>query len=714
LSQNIRIIPTLEILASWRQNFWWNSGCALRAFDVQGKGRFVDMAHGRPAKRRRITPPIGSNAVSETIQSTDLFDRAADWDLEQIYEQRSRSRKQESTRLPIKTVEGRIQHVEETVVSEDEESFLGSGSATSDGIETPPTDGVDETPAIPLREQIVAAKEELARIAVLLNEDPEEHAGSFKKLANIAAPTSNPTIRKLALATQAAVYKDVIPGYRIRAYTDEDVGAKVSKEVRRTRQYEQALVSSYQGYVKQLGSLAKLKGSGGDGAGLKSVAINCACTLLTSVPHFNFRTELLNILILQLSSREVSPDFIKCVDTMEAFFAADEDGAPSLEAVTLLAKMMKAKDYKVEESVLNTFLHLRLLTELSVKGSTSKTDKPDERLGYLGKKAKRKWEHRSKKEKKAARERKVVEKDFKEAEAIVNYEDREKLQSETLKMVFVTYFRILKIRSPHLTGAVLEGLARYAHLINQDFFGDLLEALKDIINQADFTNGPDRDESAVEVDENAVRNMTRETLLSTQTAFTLLSGQDVSKYASGLHLDLSFFTSYIYRALYPLSLDSGIELGPKSVHLPDPHSSSSTTTSAPNKINIATPTLVLIRVLTSILLGASSPPPTLTAASFFKRLLTASLQLPEKSTYAILSLMTKVADKHSRKIESLWYSDERKGDGIFHGESESIEGTNVFAVGSGVWECELLRHHYCPQVREDVKALDKIIANFKR
>jgi nucleolar complex protein 3 len=240
----------------------------------RGKGRLIDMAHGRPAKRRRITPPIGSNAVSETIQSTDLFDRAADWDLEQIYEQRSRSRKQESTRLPIKTVEGRIQHVEETVVSEDEESFLGSGSAAGDGIETPPTDGIDETPVIPLREQIVAAKEELARIAVLLNEDPEEHAGSFKKLANIAASTSNPTIQKLALATQATVYKDVIPGYRIRAYTDEDVGAKVSKEVRRTRQYEQGLVSGYQGYVKQLGSLAKLKGSGGDSARLKSVAIS--------------------------------------------------------------------------------------------------------------------------------------------------------------------------------------------------------------------------------------------------------------------------------------------------------------------------------------------------------------------------------------------------------------------------------------------------------
>jgi nucleolar complex protein 3 len=672
------------------------------------------MAHGRPAKRRRLTPPIDDNVVSETIKSSELFDRAADWDLEQKYEQRSRTRKPESTRLPIKTAEGRIERVAEKSISEDEDSFLGTDSEAGDEVETPPTEDVDDTPTTPLREQIVSAKEELARIAVLLNEDPEEHAGSFKKLANIADSASSPAIQKLALATQAAVYKDVIPGYRIRAYTDEDVGTKVSKEVRQTRQYEQALVSGYQGYIKQLASLSRLKGSGGDTASIKSVAINCVCKLLASVPHFNFRTELLNILVHQLSSRETSPDFIKCVETMEIFFAADDDGAPSLEAVTLLAKMMKAKDYKIQESVLNTFFNLRLLTELSVKGSTTKTDKPEDVSSYRGKKIKHKWEHRSKKEKKIARERKVVEKDFKEADAIVSHEDREKMQSETLKMVFVTYFRILKIRSPHLTGAVLEGLAKYAHLINQDFFGDLLEALKDIVNQADSMTDPEYDQSATEDDENTTRNTTRETLLSTQTAFTLLSGQDVSKSASTLHLDLSFFTSHIYRAVYPLALDADIELGPKSAHLPDPHSSNNTSTSTENKINIATPTLLLIRVLTSILLIPSSPPPTLTAASFFKRLLTASLHLPDKSACALLTLMTKVADKHGRKIESLWYSDERKGDGIFHGESDSIEGTNVLAVGSGVWESELLRHHYCPQVREDIMALDKIIASLKR
>jgi nucleolar complex protein 3 len=331
--------------------------------------------------------------------------------------------------------------------------------------------------------------------------------------------------------------------------------------------------------------------------------------------------------------------------------------------------------------------------------------------------------HQTKKERKIARERKEVEKDMREANAIVNHEEREKMQSETLKMVFVTYFRILKARVPHLMGAVLEGLARYAHLINQDFFGDVLEALKDIISQADAAikgeldldfEVEDQQNSIMPADTETTRNLTREGLLGTQTAFTLLSGQDVSKAASALHLDLSFFTSHTYRSLYPLSLDADIELGPKSLRLPDPHASTSTQARDANKINISTPILLLTRVLTSILLTPSSPPPTLTCLTFFKRLLTISLQLPEKSTVAVLALLAKIADKHGRKIEALWYSDERKGDGVFRGESDGMEGTNVLSTGSGVWEFELLRRHYCPGVREKVGLVEKSIRGLGR
>ena len=675
------------------------------------------MAHGRPAKRRRLTPPTDENALSETIKSGELFNRAADWDLEQIYERKSRRRKEkEPSRLPIKNSEGKVEQVvDEAKSSSDEDSFLGTDEDEDDnGLETPPTEDVDDIPEVPLRDQIVAAKEELARIASLLNEDPEEHAGSFKKLGAISESTRHPVIKKLALATQTAVYKDVIPGYRIRAYDAEDVGTKVSKEVRQTRQYEQALVSGYQGYIKQLTALAKGRSHGQGDTGLKSVAINCACTLLLAVPHFNFRTELLNILIRQLGSKGYSTDFTKCVETLDTFFSRDEDGAPSLEAVTLLTQMIKKRDYNIQESVLNTFFQLRLLSELSSKSSTTKTDKDEQKPKYRGKNVKKQWEHRSKKEKKLARERKAVEKDMKEADALVTHEDRDKMQSETLKLVFVTYFRILKQQIPHLMGAVLEGLAKYAHLINQDFFGDLLEALKDIIGDADAAaQNDDLDDITTSEAEapTSNRNHTRESLLATQTAFTLLSGQDISKSASALHLDLSFFTSHIYRTLYPLATDADVELGPKSLHLADPHHSPD---SPKPKINISTPTLLLTRALTSILLTPSTPPPTILTLSFTKRLLTTTLHLPEKSTLAILSLLHAIAQKHGRKIEALWYSDERNGDGVFDGASDTVAGTNVLSVGSGVWEGELQRRHYCPRVREEVRAIDKVIQGLNR
>lgn len=693
------------------------------------------MAHGRPAKRRRVTPPIDDSVPSETVKAGDLFARAADWDLEQEYEQRARRKPtKEPTRLPTKNAQGHLQtsqQVQAQVQSGDEsDSFLGSGSdfedLSDDGAETPPTE-VD-TPPVPIKQQVLSAKEEIARVASLLNEDPEEHAGSFKKLAQIATPASPLPVRKLVLAAQVAVYKDAIPGYRIRAYKDQDLTSQVSKEVRRTRQYEQALVTGYQAYVKQLTILAKSKSiPNDDSLSLRSLAVSCACTLVLGVPHFNFRTELLNILIHQLASRTYSPDFSRCIETLEKFFAQDDDGAPSLEAVGLLTKMVKAKDYRVREEVLNVFFHLRLLSELTTQSSTTRADRPTDASKLHGRKVKKEqWEHRSKKERKLAKERKVVEKDMQEASAIVNYEEREKMQSETLKMVFVTYFRILKARIPHLMGAVLEGLARYAHLINQDFFGDILEALKDIINQADaavrgdldsdLDEDMDQELASTNVDGETMRNRTRESLLSTQTAFTLLSGQEMTKAASTLHLDLSFFTSHTYRSLYTLGVDADIELGPKSLRLPDPHASAQAQAqlTQANRINISTPILLLTRVLTSILLTPSQPPPSVTAATFFKRLLSVSLQLPEKSTLAVLDLLAKIADKHGRKIEALWYSDERKGDGVFRGESDSLEGTNVLATGSGVWEAELLRKHYCPQVREQIQGIDKTIAGLNR
>lgn len=59
-------------------------------------------------------------------------------------------------------------------------------------------------------------------------------------------------IRKIAVLSAQAVFKDIIPGYRIRALTDKEKAEKVSQMVQRTRDFEQGLVNVYQSYLQIL------------------------------------------------------------------------------------------------------------------------------------------------------------------------------------------------------------------------------------------------------------------------------------------------------------------------------------------------------------------------------------------------------------------------------------------------------------------------------
>ncbi|KAL2024391.1 hypothetical protein VTK56DRAFT_8202 [Thermocarpiscus australiensis] len=677
----------------------------------------------RPSKRRRVTPPQEDghdSANHEAKIQKAFFKNAANWNLEQDYESRSRKSKKKDAkkrdikgagRLPVKTAAG-------TWVVQDDAPSIASDAEWLDsegddgGLDDEPEPAAPEEPKIPEREQIRQAQEELAKIATQLNEDPEEHPGAFKALARIGE-SSILAIQKLCLVTQMTVYKDVIPGYRIRPVSEEAAGEKLSKEVRRLRTYEQALVSGYHNYLKTLAKHAASPNTEARKGGqpISSIAFTCACTLVNAVPHFNFRGDLLRILVRKLSTRKLDDDFVKCRQALETLFQEDEEGKASMEAVSLLTKMMKARDYRIDESVLNMFLHLRLLSEFSGKASQDKVDRPGD--AQKGKKPKAKRQFLTKRERKLLRQQKEAEKVMAQADATVSHEEREQMQSEILKMVFAAYFRILKQRTPHLMGAVLEGLAKYAHLINQDFFGDLLEALKDLVRSSDSAEMEADAEANGETEENdelsVVRDTSREALLCTVTAFALLEGQDAHNARSDLHLDLSFFITNLYRSLLSLSVNPDLELGAKSLHLTDPNDTSSGNPASRrnNKINLQTTTVLLLRCLGAVLLppwNIRSVPP-LRLAAFTKQLMSVALQLPEKSCQAVLALLHDVVHTHGRKIGALWNTEERKGDGTFKPLSETVEGSNPFTTT--IWEGEILRKHYCPKVREELKAMEK-------
>jgi nucleolar complex protein 3 len=116
---------------------------------------------------------------------------ASDWDLEQAYEtrgprslKRQNKGKEEPTRLPIKTASGIIQHLVAppspgpTFGTDESEGEEETGDEWGRiGAQLPEN---EEKLEIPEKQRVLEAKEELARIASAVNEDPEENVVYFR------------------------------------------------------------------------------------------------------------------------------------------------------------------------------------------------------------------------------------------------------------------------------------------------------------------------------------------------------------------------------------------------------------------------------------------------------------------------------------------------------------------------------------------------------
>jgi nucleolar complex protein 3 len=94
--------------------------------------------------------------------------------------------------------------------------------------------------------------------------------------------------------------------------------------------------------------------------------------------------------------------------------------------------MIKERRFNVHPEVLSCLLHLRLKTELGVRSSESKADKEESVKTYSkGKAATRRalgkatdQPHLSKKAKKVLKEKKEIEREFRDAEAEVDKDER--------------------------------------------------------------------------------------------------------------------------------------------------------------------------------------------------------------------------------------------------------------------------------------------------
>jgi hypothetical protein len=112
--------------------------------------------------------------LSDALDSDGV--REGGWDEEQAYEQRPRSgdsqwRKKESTKLPMRTLNGKLQQID---ASESESSDESSESDSDSVVDESPLQPVVEANVKTGPEAVIEAREALAKLAEEILESPEE------------------------------------------------------------------------------------------------------------------------------------------------------------------------------------------------------------------------------------------------------------------------------------------------------------------------------------------------------------------------------------------------------------------------------------------------------------------------------------------------------------------------------------------------------------
>jgi nucleolar complex protein 3 len=172
---------------------------------------------------------------------------------------------------------------------------------------------------------------------------------------------------ELAMLSALLVFKDVIPGYRIRPPSESELNVQLKKETKRMRDFEQCLLASYQKYLKFLDSkvTSGLKNPRKEVsewdliAKLGLSALRCFCELLRAVPHFNYRTMLLTAVVTR-AAQPSEQVYSLCCETLIHVFKSDVEAEVSYETVKLISKILAVAKYDVPEALLRCLETVKL------------------------------------------------------------------------------------------------------------------------------------------------------------------------------------------------------------------------------------------------------------------------------------------------------------------------------------------------------------------
>nr|CAD7572076.1 unnamed protein product [Timema californicum] len=553
-------------------------------------------------------------------------------DLEKEYEEMIEEPGFKKTKLllPIKTKDGvvRRQAKEDTIEDDHEESAL---------TDTKEQEESDSDMELVLADEQVGNLDITKPVSMADLFVCREEVGNLKTLLNMLGE-KNPevwiTVRKLAAVSLLEVFKDILPSYHIKEIAQP--GVKFKKTTLELQGFERELLRHYKSYLQKMERIAsifqKKKRPNNDLPQqiekLGELAINCLCDLLVAHPYFNFSKNLVQMLVPFLNCRlpSVRQTCAKCFKTV---FREDKRGQITLDIVRRINHLVKSRSHSVHCEVLSVFLVLR------IKDVNLDKEKEDEIKQKKFLTRKQKLLQLSKRERKRSKKLDELEKELLETKAEENKKSKGQSLTEITKFVFTIYFRVLKSApSSKLLSITLEGLAKFAHCINLDFYHDLVEVLNRLVEEESLGY--------------------RAQLHCVQTVFTILSGQgDV------LNIDPSRFYRHLYKNL--LHIRAGRNHGDL---------------------------LIVLQTLDTVLIRRRRKISQQRVLAFTKRLATMSTQLLHNGALGCLALIKTVMQLNT-SVDILLDPDSTIGQGIYFPELDEPEYCN--ANSTALWELLPLR-----------------------
>ncbi|KAG5464747.1 hypothetical protein LSCM4_00188 [Leishmania orientalis] len=342
------------------------------------------------------------------------------------------------------------------------------------------------------------------------------------------------------LNEECTILCDVIPSYRISSTLESEDGGgqRKQKEVYNVQKLEHEILTQYTHFLQLLRKLSRKSHPEQQALGSRL----CAQLVKSSAPEFNHADTLLSLAIDFANCKSVRVAQ-PCQTALAELLDGQKVSDTTEHIVGALLRIVRKRSYAMNPKLLNLLLHVRVAMV-----DVHREDLAEEKA----------------KNKRLKKEDKELARQLQKSKARRDRAEIAAKQTRIVHRIFVIYLRVIEasktcslVHQTKILAPTLEGLVKFAPLVNVELYQQLMEALKDLVkgggesqarrrvgsgedgSRGEDVDGKDEEESATSVT----------TRLHALVAVATLAQRDATSTASEWRVDLSYFHEVLFRCL---------------------------------------------------------------------------------------------------------------------------------------------------------------------